>query len=47
VMQILKAQPAVTEVVVERCNPLRFAAESGKFDGTFQMLNDAVSAARH
>jgi uncharacterized oxidoreductase len=39
VMQILTTQRSVTEVVVERCKPLRFAAEAGKFDATFQGLN--------
>jgi len=39
VMQILTTQPSVTEVVVERCKPLRFAAEAGKFDAMFQGLN--------
>ncbi len=39
VMSILTTQPSVTEVVVERCKPLRFAAEEGKFDAMFQMLN--------
>ncbi len=44
VMQILKSQPAVTEVCVERVKPLRFAAESGKFDATFNGLNEAMPA---
>ena len=39
VMDILTNQPDQKEVIVERCKPLRFAAESGKFDATFQMLN--------
>jgi uncharacterized oxidoreductase len=43
VMQILKTQPTVTEICVERVNPLRFA-ESGKFDATFQGLNEAMPA---
>ena len=43
-MQILKSQPAVTEVVVERCKPLRFAAESGKFEATFTGLNERMPA---
>ena len=39
VMQILKTQPNVTEVCVERVKFLRLAAvESGKFDATFQGL---------
>ena len=44
VMKILSADPDVTEVVVERCRPLRFAAESGKFDATFNGLNDAMAS---
>lgn len=43
-MQILKSQPAVTEVVVEKCKPLRFVAESGKFDVTFKGLNESMPA---
>ena len=44
VMQILKTQPAVTEVCVERCKPLRFAAETGTFDTMFKGLNEAMPA---
>ena len=47
VMQIIQAQPSVAEIVVERCRPLRFAAEGGKYDATFQGLNDAMAAAGH
>lgn len=43
VMQILKTQPAVKEVCVERVNPLRFA-ERGNFDAAFQGLNEAMPA---
>ena len=39
VMQILSARPTPIEVVVERCKPLRFAAESGGFDAVFGGLN--------
>lgn len=39
VMGILSTQPAATEVVVERCKPLRFAAESGTVDKMFEALN--------
>jgi uncharacterized oxidoreductase len=41
VMQILTTQPSVTEIVVERCKPLRFAAEASKFDAMFQGLNQS------
>jgi len=44
VMHILKTRPNVTEVCVERVKPLRFAAESGKFDATFAGLNEAMPA---
>jgi len=43
VMRILRTQPG-TEVCVERVKLLRFAAESGKFDATFQGLNEAMPA---
>jgi uncharacterized oxidoreductase len=43
-MQILKSQPALTEVVVEKCKPLRFVAESGKFDAVFKGLNESMPA---
>jgi uncharacterized oxidoreductase len=44
VMQILRTQPSVAEICVEKVNPLRFAAESGKFDGIFKSLNEAMPA---
>jgi uncharacterized oxidoreductase len=44
VMQIIKTQPKVAEIIVERCKPLRFAAEGGKFDQTFTGLNEAMPA---
>jgi uncharacterized oxidoreductase len=43
-MEILKSQPGVTEVVVERCKRLRFAAENGTFDATFKGLNEGTPA---
>jgi uncharacterized oxidoreductase len=43
-MQILKSQPGAMEVCVERCKPLRFAAESGKFEATFNGLNERMPA---
>ena len=39
VMGILEAEPEVTEVVVERCKPIRFASERGTFDQMFAALN--------
>ena len=44
VMHILRTQPNVTEICVERVKLLRFAAESGKFDAVFQGLNGATAA---
>ncbi|HEX7781759.1 MAG TPA: SDR family oxidoreductase [Sphingobium sp.] len=39
VMAILAADPTVEEVIVERCKPLRFAAQNGNFDTVFATLN--------
>ena len=39
VMDILSNQPTIEEVVVERCKPLRFAAENGNAGTMFQILN--------
>jgi uncharacterized oxidoreductase len=39
VMDILANHPTVEEVVVERCKPLRFAAENGNADMMFQTRN--------
>jgi uncharacterized oxidoreductase len=39
VMHILTTQPDVKEVVVTRCDPLRYAAETGNFDKAFGMVN--------
>lgn len=47
VMEILKTQPAVAEICVEKVKPLRFAAESGHYDSVFQGLNDAVASSSH
>jgi uncharacterized oxidoreductase len=44
VMEIIKTQPGVTEVNVENVKPLRFAAESGKYDAVFKGLNEAMPA---
>lgn len=42
-MELLQTQPTPTEICVKRVEPLRFAAERGKFDTVFQGLNDAMS----
>jgi uncharacterized oxidoreductase len=39
VMTILKTRPTPTEICVERVKGLRFAVESGKYEGVFQGLN--------
>lgn len=44
VMAILQGDPKASEVVVERCKPLRFAAASGKYAQTFRMLNEAMAS---
>jgi len=47
VMEILKAQPAATEICVESVRPLRSAAESGRYDTVFQRLNEAMGDGLH
>ena len=42
VMEILKTEPAVTEICVENVKGLRFAAESGHYDAVFKGLNEAM-----
>ena len=42
VITILHESPDATEVVVERCRPLRFAAETGQFDTVSNKLNEAM-----
>jgi uncharacterized oxidoreductase len=44
-MEILKTQPAVTEICVENVKPLRFAAEGGHYDAVFHGLNQAFASA--
>jgi uncharacterized oxidoreductase len=39
VMRLLSSKPDASEVVVERCVPLRFAAENGKLDAMFEAVN--------
>jgi uncharacterized oxidoreductase len=43
VMAILKQQPTPPEICVENVKPLRFSAESGKFDAIFNGLNSAMA----
>lgn len=42
-MRLLTAAPTPAEVCVERVKPLRFAAENGAFDATFNGLNEAMA----
>jgi short-subunit dehydrogenase involved in D-alanine esterification of teichoic acids len=46
-MEILKTQPTVTEICVEGVKPLRFAAESGRYDAVFQRLNESMGDVLH
>jgi uncharacterized oxidoreductase len=48
VMDILKTQPDVSEILVQRVHPLRFAAVEGqeKYAAVFQEMNERVSVAR-
>ena len=41
VMSILKTQPNATEVIVERCKPMRFAEKTGQFDSLYNGMNAA------
>lgn len=43
VMEIVKSQPAVQEICVERVKALRLAAESGHYDAVFHGLNEAMA----
>jgi uncharacterized oxidoreductase len=42
-MKILKEQPGVTEICVERVYPLRYAEKNGDFDKAFQGFNNAMA----
>jgi len=48
-INILKAQPDVTEVLVERVKPLRFSEQNGpeKHNAFFKQFNDAMAADPH
>jgi uncharacterized oxidoreductase len=43
VMEILKTKPTPAEICVQNVNGLRLAAEQGRFDSTFNGLNDAMA----
>ena len=42
VMTILNESPDATEIVVDRCRPLRSAAEGGRFKTVFDTLNEVM-----
>jgi uncharacterized oxidoreductase len=42
-MELLKMQPTPAEICVKNVHHLRFAADEGRYDGTFQGLNDAMA----
>lgn len=42
-VSLLQQQPTPAEICVERVKPLRFAAESGNYDATFNGLNAAMA----
>ncbi|MGA7416335.1 MAG: SDR family oxidoreductase [Bryobacteraceae bacterium] len=42
-MEILKTQPAATEICVENVKRLRFAAASGHYDAVFNGINEAMA----
>jgi uncharacterized oxidoreductase len=48
-IEILKTQPATTEILVERVKPLRFAEQNGpeKYTVFFTQFNDAMAADPH
>jgi uncharacterized oxidoreductase len=39
VMSLLEANPNATEIIVERCKPLRNAEATGNYKKTFDMLS--------
>jgi len=43
VMDILKSKPTPTEICVQNVGNLRLAAEQGRYDATFNGLNDAMA----
>jgi len=47
VMDLIKTRPEATEICVENVKRLRFAAETGKYEGLFQGFNDAMTQDRH
>ena len=44
VMGLLAVEPTPAEIVVERCKPLRNADSSGRFDATYEKVNEMTDA---
>jgi uncharacterized oxidoreductase len=42
-MEILRMKPTPAEICVENVKPLRFAAESGRYDAIFQGMNAGLA----
>ena len=42
-MELLKSQPTPHEICVQRVHPLRFAEREGRFDATFNGLNETMA----
>jgi uncharacterized oxidoreductase len=42
-MELLKSEPTPAEICVKNVYPLRFAEREGRFDGTFNGLNEAMA----
>jgi uncharacterized oxidoreductase len=42
-MELLKSQPTPQEICVKRVHPLRFADREGRFDATFNGLNETMA----
>ena len=47
VMAILKSQPEVTEICVDKVKCLRFAADDGHYEAVFNGFNDSFASALH
>ncbi len=42
-MELLKTEPTPAEICVQRVHPLRYAEREGRFDATFNGLNEAMA----
>jgi uncharacterized oxidoreductase len=43
-MELLKSDPTPSEICVKNVYPLRYAEREGRFDATFDGLNEAMAA---